>query len=149
MVGSGRTLLGSITKLQILNTSNLLALNGITAANTIKYTDIITGTSWETIELLPQASYKIKTAETTNGPLRSIEINCQIMTNDEYLLQVKMLQRYVLLITDGDGLRWLVGNKQEYLKLEFDTDSKAVRSQAKVNAISFKGAMTTAFLSVL
>jgi hypothetical protein len=140
---------GSITKLEKLSINLLTSLNNISAINTIAFADIITSGAFEQIEIVPEAGFKCKLTETPNGPMNIMEVNGAIMNDDVTTLFNLSYNRYVLLITDGIGKRWLFGNKTEYFKYELDTDSKTSRSANQTQAINFKGAMTSPLLLVL
>lgn len=140
---------GSITKLEILSIFSLNALNNISATNTIAFADIDKAENFENVELVPEAGFKCKLTDTPNGPMNMLEANGMFMSDDFHSLFRSVFNRYVLLITDGAGKRWLFGNKTEYFKYELDTDSKTSRSVNQTQAISFKGAMTSPLLLVL
>lgn len=139
---------GSITKLEIITKQQLTALNNITPAYAINYTDIDIDGNWEEVQLTPDAGYKLKAMDTENGPIQTAELSGAIM-NDESALFCYLYNRYVCLVTDGNGKRFLFGNKTECLKLETETDSKNTRAQVKSTAIMFKGAMVSPILLVL
>jgi hypothetical protein len=140
---------GSITKLEILPINLLTSLNNISVTNTITYANIVTSGSFEEVEIVPEAGFKTKSSDTENGPLQSLEVTGMLMNDDESVLFQLLFNRYVLLITDGVGKRWLFGNKTEYLKLEVDNDSNTSRGNNKIKTLMFKGAITTALLQVL
>lgn len=140
---------GSITKMEILPINLLTSLNNISASNTITFANIVTSGAFEEVEIVPEAGFKTKTADTDNGPLQSLEVQGMLMNDDESILFQLLFNRYVLLITDGVGKRWLFGNKTEYLKLEIDNDSNTSRGMNKVKTLMFKGASTTTILLVL
>lgn len=142
-------LAGSITKLEFLPINLLTSLNNITVSNSIAFADINKTGAFEEIEIVPEAGFKTKTTDTLNGPLRSIEVTGAIMNDADLALFNLCYQRFVLLITDGNGKRWLFGNRAEYLKYEFDTDSKTSRGSNKQNSLMFKGVMTSGILLVL
>lgn len=141
-------LAGSITKLEIITKQQLTALNNITPAFAINYSDIDIDGNWEEVQLTPDAGYKLKVMDTENGPVQNIELGGAFM-NDDTDLFCRLFNRYIALLTDGDGKRFLVGNKTEYLKMEYETDSKNTRAQVKTTAISFKCIVVSPILLVL
>lgn len=141
-------LAGSVTKLEILNQKQLLALNNIAANGSIAYGNISISGSWEQVELTPEAGYKLKAADTDNGPMQTMEVN-GVMMNDDAALFTYLYNRYVLLVTDGNGKRFLFGNLTENLKMEYDIDSRNSRSVSKITTMMFKGATISAVLVVL
>lgn len=151
MQNSGVTLLGSVTKLQIIDANKIDAINNISAASAVNFSNIVLvgGASWETVEILPEAGYKIKASDTANGQLQTAEISVMLMNNNNYELLRLTQRRVAALITDGDGLRWLIGNKEQPLMPEIDTDSKTSRGKAKTNTITFKGAINEPIMLVL
>lgn len=144
------TLAGSLTKLQIAEISSIDSIDSASLVEIpISNISFLEGSSWEDVPLLPAASFVIKTEDTDAGIVRTVEVIGAIMTNSDMALMDKMNNRYVLLITDGDGVVWLVGNKQEWFKYSFVNDSTDSRSKAKLNALKFAGMSTMPFLQVL
>lgn len=139
---------GSITNLQILNQKQLLVLNNIGANGSITFGNIIISGAWEDVELTPDAGYKLKAVDTDNGPMQTIELGGTMM-NDDSALFTYLYNRYIALVTDGDGKRFLFGNKIENLKFEYETDSKNTRGQVKTTTLMLKGASAKAILLVL
>lgn len=139
---------GSITKLQILNQKQLSALNNVAISGSIAFADIVISGTWEDVELTPDAGYKLKAMDSDNGPMQTIELGSAMM-NDDSLLFAYLYNRYIALVTDGDGKRFLFGNKIENLKFEYEIDSKNTRGQVKTTSLMLKGATVKAVLLVL
>lgn len=139
---------GSITKLQIIKQSQLLAISNITAQRTVAFNHISISGTWEEVEITPDAGYKLTATDTDNGPMQNINIEGVLMNDGPELFNY-LYDRYIALVTDGEGKRFLFGNLAEYLKLEIDTDSNKSRSDLKTTQLIFKGVTVMPTLVVL
>jgi hypothetical protein len=151
IIKSEYTLAGSLTKLQIAEIGTIDHIDDSGSLDNIPYSSIYFygPDDWEDIPLLPNASFVLKTEDTDAGVVRSVEISGALMSNSDAAFMQRMNKRYVLLITDGDGVVWLVGNKQEWFKYTYTNDSQDSRSKAKMNALKFVGMSTMPILQVL
>lgn len=134
---------GSILRIDYIDVLDVESIPDADVDNNINLEAIVlvSGADWNSIEALPKTgSLELESVDTAQGDYEMPKVSCAI--NDTSMtmlnnLHDQSLGRYLLIVLDGAGDRYLLGDKEQWLKMRYKLDTTKTRAQTQVIEISF------------
>lgn len=134
---------GSISKIEYVDVLDIVSIPDADVDNNIDLDAIVLvdGVSWNSLEALPKTgSLELESVDTPQGEYELPKVGCAI--NDTSMtmlnnLHDQSLGRYVLIVRDGSGDRYLIGDKEQWMKMRYKLDTSKTRAQTQLIEISF------------
>lgn len=147
------TQIGSIVKIDYIDVRDISAIALPNQLNQVPASGVVlfAGKSWKNLEMLNNCKLILDEENTNQGDLYSVGISGSSMLEPTEAAKLSRLlrARVALKITDGNGINYLVGNKTEFLKFSFKTDTGESRSVAKLVEITCKGNLTNGLIQLI
>lgn len=134
---------GSIIEIKFIDVLDVVSIPDPDIDNNIDLDAIIlvSDTSWNLIEALPRTgSLDLENIETEQGSYERPKVSCSINDTSMQMLNNLsdlVLGRYLLIVKDGSGDKYLVGNLEQWMSLTYKLSTTKTRAQTQVFDIDF------------
>lgn len=142
---SSTLILGSISKIEFIHQSFIDVLPDPNGYNLISESAItlLPGKSWNTIIPVPDScSLQTDSNETASGDNISGKVEGSVISKELYLLRSKLKGKLLLKVTDGNGEKYLIGNKEEFAKIQYSGNVPASINDARRIDFTFNFSLT-------
>jgi hypothetical protein len=147
------TQIGSIVKIDYIDVRDISAIGKPSPLNQLPSSGVVLvgGKTWKNLDILNNCQLTEDEENNNQGDLYTIAIEGATMLAPTEAAKLSRLlkARVALKITDGNGFVYLVGNKTEFFKFSFKTDTGQSRSVAKLIEFKCTGALTSGLIQLI
>jgi hypothetical protein len=134
---------GSVLKIEFIDVLDVVSIPEPDADNNLDIDDIVlvSGKTWSSIIPIPgTGQFMLESVTDQQGSYEKPKVVCSYNDASMQILNILndlCIGRYILIITDGTGAKYLVGTLEEWLTFKYNFDTTLKRSQTQVINIEF------------